>query len=414
MQRTILHIDINGCYASIECLHNPIIRNKPVAVGGDVKARHGIILAKNEYAKKFGIKTGEALWQAKQKCPQLVIVPPNYDLYLRFSRLTRQIYEKYTDRIEPFGLDEAWLDVSGSQCDLADGEKLADEIRRRIKFELGITVSVGVSYNKVFAKLGSDYKKPDAVTVFSQDNFRQKVWPLPVEQLLYVGRATGRKLTAYGVYTIGQLAQTDLQILKNRFGKWGVMLYRFANGQDHSAVACVGNEAVIKSIGNSTTTPRDLYNEQDAKIVFYMLAESVAERLREAGFRARTVQIGLRDRELHSFERQLKLNSSTCLAAELHKAAMHLLRANYNWSIPLRSIGLRACDLIPATEPKQFNLFIDEPQNDKQESLEKTVDEIRRRFGHYAICRAVTKSDKTLKNINPKDEHVIHPVGLSL
>ena len=411
MERTILHVDMNSCYASIECLHNPGIRHLPVAVGGDVEARHGIILAKNEHAKKFGIKTGEALWQAKEKCPKLIIIQPRYDLYLRFSRLARQIYADYSDQIEPFGLDEAWVDVTGSTHLYGDGETIAQTIRERVKFELGITVSVGASWNKVYAKLGSDYKKPDAVTVFTRDNYRDLVWPLPVDDLLYVGRATGRKLHERSVHTIGELANTDPRWLRSWFGKWGDVLYTFANGEDPSPVAQAGDEAIIKSIGNSTTTPRDLMNEQDAAIIFYMLAESVAERLRDHGFLARTVQISLRDNGLFTFERQCKLAQPTCLSGELHTAAMKLLRANYNWIKPLRSIGIRGTDLVPATSPTQLTLFEDQAQRERYERLERSIDDIRRRFGHYAVCRAVCTMDKTLNNISPKDEHTIHPVG---
>ncbi|MPM78504.1 DNA polymerase IV [bioreactor metagenome] len=202
LDRSILHVDMNACYASIECLYNPEIRDKPVAVGGDVEARHGIILAKNQIAKKYGVQTGEALWQAKQKCPQLVIIKPHYDRYIRSSALARQIYNSYTDLVEPCGLDECWLDVSGSAHLFGTAEMIAEEIRERVKRELGITVSVGVSYNKVFAKLGSDLKKPDAVSVLTRDNYREKVWPLPASDLLYVGRATTRKLYNHGILTM--------------------------------------------------------------------------------------------------------------------------------------------------------------------------------------------------------------------
>ena len=409
MDRTILHIDINGCYANIECLHRPELQGKPVAVGGDAEKRHGIILAKNELAKKFGIRTGEALWQARGKCPELVLLPPRFDLYLRFARLARAIYADYTDLIEPFGLDEVWADVTG--CGVRSGEAVADEIRCRVKEELGITVSVGVSYNKIFAKLGSDYKKPDAVTVFTRGNFRERVWPLAAEDLLYVGPATKRRLHGFGIRTIGQLAATEPSALQSWFGKWGLVLHCFANGEDTAPVARLGEEAVIKSVGNSTTTPRDLCCDEDGKLIFYMLAESVAERLRENGFLAKTVQIGLRDSDLLCFERQIKLPAPSCLASELHAAAMALLRACYGWPKPLRSIGLRAADLLPADTPAQLSLFEDEARRARQESLERTVCDIRRRFGHYAIGRAVTLSDKTLGCISPKDEHVIHPVG---
>ena len=410
--RSVLHIDMNACYASIECLYDPSIRNLPVAVGGDVEARHGIILAKNQIAKCFGVKTGEALWQAKQKCPELHIVPPHFDRYLRFSRMAREIYADYTDLVEPFGLDEVWCDVTGTQKLRERGmEALANEIRERVKFELGITVSVGASWNKIFAKLGSDYKKPDAVTVFTPENYRDKVWPLPASDLLGVGRATERKLALRGIHTIGDIAAAPPSMLRGFLGKWGLILHDFATGYDTSPVARAGDEAVIKSIGNSTTTPRDLCCDEDTGIVYWMLCESVAERMRESGFLCRGVQVHIRDNELESFERQLKLESPTCLASVLHEAAMRLLRENWDWHKPLRSIGVRATDLLPASTPVQCSIFEDSERQEKRERLERSVDDLRRRFGHYCVGRAVCVSDPTLRNISPKDEHVIHPVG---
>ena len=410
--RSVLHIDMNACYASIECLYDPSIRNLPVAVGGDVEARHGIILAKNQIAKRFGVKTGEALWQAKQKCPELHIVPPHFDPYLRFSRMAREIYADYTDLVEPFGLDEVWCDVTGTQKLRERGmEALANEIRERVKFELGITVSVGASWNKIFAKLGSDYKKPDAVTVFTPENYRDKVWPLPASDLLGVGRATERKLASRGIHTIGDIAAAPPSMLRGILGKWGLILHDFATGYDTSPVARAGDEAVIKSIGNSTTTPRDLCCDEDAGIVYWMLCESVAERMRESGFLCRGVQVHIRDNELASFERQLKLESPTCLASTLHEAAMRLLRENWDWHKPLRSIGVRATDLLPASTPVQCSIFEDSERQEKRERLERSVDDLRRRFGHYCVGRAVCVSDPTLRNISPKDEHVIYPVG---
>lgn len=260
MHRVILHADLNKFYASVECLHRPELRDKSVVVGGDPTLRHGIVLAKNYPAKKFGIKTGEVLWQAHKKCPNLIAVPPNYSLYHRFSRMAREIYLDYTDQIEPFGIDEAWLDVTDSVGLYGDGQKIADEIRKRIKFQMGITASVGVSFNKIFAKLGSDMKKPDATTVITPENFRQLVWPLPAADLLYVGRATEAKLKRYMIRTIGDIANTSSYFLHFLLGKWGDVLWSFANGEDNSPVAPFWDEGIIKSIGNSTTTPRDLIN----------------------------------------------------------------------------------------------------------------------------------------------------------
>ena len=412
MDRTILHIDANSYYASVECLHDPTLRGRPVAVGGDAEARHGIILSVNQLAKPCGIKVGEALWQARQKCPELVIVPPHYEQYLRFSRLTRAIYGEYSPQVEPFGLDEAWVEVTNTDAlDALGAQGVADEIRLRVREELGITVSVGVSYNKIFAKLGSDYKKPDAVTVFSRETMREKIWPLPASDLLYVGRSTEKKLRARGVHTIGQLAQTPAALLESWLGKWGLVLSAFANGLDQTPVSPAGETDAVKSIGNSTTTPRDLCCDRDAEIVFWMLCESVAARLRAQGLLCRTVQIGLRTNDLRHFERQKKLPQATGLACELHAAAMELLRGSYDWQLPLRSVGVRGTELVPASAPRQSSLFEDAAKREKREKLELAVDDVRRRFGYYSIGRAAMLSDPTLTNINARDDHVIHPVG---
>ena len=409
--RTVLHVDINNCYAAIECLHHPELRDKPVAVGGDVEARHGIILAKNQLAKARGVKTGEALWQARGKCPGLVILEPDFARYLRFSRLARALFAEYTDQVEPFGLDEAWLDVSASCALHGGGAAIGQEIRRRMKEELGITVSVGVSFNKVFAKLGSDVAGPDEVCLFSPENYRQAAWPLPVDELLYVGPATRQKLYKRNIPTIGHLAQTSPRLLQQWLGKWGLILHAFANGQDCSPVRALDEAEAIKSIGNSTTTPRDLKDDRDARTVFWMLAESVAARLGESGFVCDTVQISLRDNGLFRFERQMRLPRPTCLAADLCDAAMAILQANYSWDKPLRSIGLRACGLHSAAQPSQTLLFEPEAARERREAAERAIEDIRARFGPDAIWRAATGLDDTLRRIHPKEEHVIHPVG---
>ena len=408
MERTILHADMNNFYASVECLYDPNLRGKPVAVGGDEERRHGIVLAKNELAKKCGITTGETLWQARMKCPELVVIHPHFDRYSKFSQLAREIYADYSDRVEPFGLDEAWIDTT-NVYGLGDGVTVANEIRERIKAELGLTISVGVSYNKIFAKLGSDYKKPDAVTEFTKDNYKELVWPLPMEDLLYVGRATTKKLRSYGLRTIGDIANTDPELLHKWLGKAGYMLHTFANGYDMSPVAKIGEKPEIKSIGNSTTTPRDIKDEDDANIIFYMLCECVAERLRKKGFVAKTVQISLRDKELFSFERQSKLEIPTSATAEIHRAAMELLHKNYSFSRPLRSVGIRAADLVPADCSLQLSMFDDFRYRERTERLERAVDDIRRKYGRDMISRAITLSDKSLMGVKIGDE--FHPFG---
>ena len=409
--RTIIHADLNNCYASIEMLHHPKLRGHPMAVGGSVESRHGIILARNYEARPYGVKVGQALWEARQICPGLIIVPPDYDKYMRFSRLFRDILCDYSPQVEPFGLDESWVDVSGISAHSGDGEAIANEIRERVKFELGVTVSVGVSWNKIFAKLGSDMKKPDATTVITEGNFKDVVWPLPASDLLGVGRATRAKLLRYGIKTIGGIANTDPSVLKTWFGKWGLFLYAYANGLDSSPVVWTGEENVVKSVGNSTTCPRDLECDEDAHIVFQNLAESVAERMRELGLQAKTVEISLRRNDLTGFIRQRTLRAPTHVSTELCRAAMDLLHANYSWDLPLRSIGIRGANLVPINSARQLSLFEDELRRDRRETLEFVIDGIRRRYGHYAIDRALLHLDAKLGKLNPKDDNVIHPVG---
>lgn len=410
MERVILHSDLNSFYASVECMRNPEIRDKPVAVGGSVEQRHGIILTKNLIAKGYGIKTGEAIWQARQKCPDLVVLPPDYKTYLYFSGEARRIYSYYTDFIESFGIDECWLDVTESCKLFGDGKYIADEIRRRLKEELGITASIGVSYNKIFAKLGSDMKKPDATTVITRDDFKRKVWPLPVSELLYVGRSTAKKLINIGIYTIGDLANLNLSFLKKLLGKWGETLWIFANGLDTVPVMKTDQQSAIKGIGNSMTTPRDLVNDEDVKLLLYVLSESVSERLRKYNFKGRTVQLYIRDNELNSIERQAKLNFSSCVTKDIADKAFEIFLDNWKWERPIRSIGVRMTDLVTADTCVQLSLFYDEKRKLKEEQLEYSIDEIRRRFGHYSVQRALVLKDKAL-NANPIEENVIFPVS---
>lgn len=406
MKRCVLHIDCNKFYASVECLYRPELRDKPMAVGGDPENRHGIILTKNEIASKYGLTVGEPLWKARQKCPDLVVVPPNYPLYLRFSALARKIYEDYSEFIEPFGLDECWLDVTGSE---KSGEEIAHEIRKRVKSQLGITVSIGVSFNKVFAKLGSDYKKPDAVTVIDESNYKDIAWSLPCGDLLMVGRSAQKKLNAYGINTIGDLADTDVAVLKSLFGKNGEMLHSFANGTECSPVRHKDEISDVKSVGNSTTAPRDLVNEEDVKTVFRVLCESVSTRLREKGLKGRVVTIYVRDKELSSFSRQMKIPANTDISTEIFYYAMKLFCTNYFWNKPIRSLGVSVSDFDVTYEQFDFEKTVE--NREKQERLETAVDSLRRRFGNYCIGRACQLKNTELSKFNPHEEHIIHPVG---
>lgn len=411
MDRVILHSDMNNCYASIELLYHPELRGRPLAVGGDPEARHGIVLAKDQLAKKAGVKTGMALWQAREVCPEIQFVPPRMDLYLRFSRLAHEIYGEYTDCQEAFGVDESWLDVTDSCSLKGDGMTIAKEISSRIKFELGITVSIGVSWNKIFAKLGSDYKKPDAITEISRENYRKIVWPLPAEDLLYVGPATKRKLRTCGIRTIGQLAEADPGLLHSRLGKMAYVLHVFANGQDQTPVSRENTSAPIKSIGNSTTAPRDLVNETDVTIIIYLLAESVSARLRENHFKGDVIEISIRDKDLYSFTRQHKISMPTNITNEIAAEAMRLFRENYSWEKPIRSIGVRVADLVFEDCPVQLDLFISQEQREKQHRVDAAVDTIRRRFGFYAIQRGLMYTDRKLAALNAREDNIVHPHG---
>ena len=411
MDRVIIHSDANCFYASVEMLYHPEFAGKPLAVGGDPEARHGIVLTANYIAKKHGVKTGMALWQARQACPDVIFVPPRMDLYLKFSSMLREIYGEYTDKIEPYGCDEAWLDVSDSISLKGDGCKIADEISARVKKELGITVSEGISWNKIYAKLGSDYKKPDAITEFNRENYKSLIWKLPASDLLYVGRSTNRTLSKYGIHTIGDLACTDPDFLLKTLGKMGLVIHSFANGWDESPVATEGYSAPIKSIGNSTTTPRDLENDLDVQIIFMALAESVSARLRKHGFKCNTVAISIRDNGLYHFSRQMHLREPTDITDEIMNAAMELFRNNYDWSHPIRSLGVRGADLVTADIPVQMSLFMNEEKRARQEKMDKAVDEIRRRFGYFSIQRAFMYQDKILSKLDAQGSHTVHPVG---
>ena len=426
MGRTILHSDCNCFYASVELLHHPKLRGKPVAVGGDPEARHGIVLTADYTAKRYGVKTGMALWQAKQVCPDITFLPPRMDLYLRFSRMAQEIYAEYTDKREPYGIDESWLDVTDSVSIKGDGYHIAEEISSRMKKELGITVSVGVSFNKIFAKLGSDYKKPDTITTMYKDEFKAKAWPLPVSDLLYVGSATNKKLQGMGIKTIGGLAMIDEDLLVGRFGKVGSILWSFANGYDDSPAKLENTSAPIKSVGNSTTTPKDMETDEDVKIVLYILAESVAARLRENGFRCRTVEINIRDKDLYHFSKQMKLKNASNITAEIAEAGYKLYKENYRlpadekekknsipefYQKPLRSIGIQGTDLVNDYFWEQLDMFTDPQYREKQMKMDDAVDVIRKRYGFYSIQRGLMYRDRMLSAVNAREDHTVHPHG---
>lgn len=406
--RTILHSDLNNFYASVECRRRPELAGKPVIVCGSKEDRHGIVLAKNMLAKSCGVRTGDVIWEAKRKCPGVVEIPADFPEYLRFSKKVRRIYERYTDRVEAFGIDECWLDVTESLSLFGSGREIAEEIRNSVKSELGVTVSVGVSYNKIFAKLASDLKKPDAVTVISAENYREVVWPLPAEELLYVGKATKRKLNGVGIYTIGDIARAEESFLLRRLGKWGSYLWRFANGLDDTEVVRVGEEENVKSIGNSLTNYRDLENEEEVFTLIWLLADSVAMRLRESGLgRARTVHLWVRDAKLSDFGRQARLPRASRSGSEIGAFACKLFSESYPWREKVRGVGVSVSGFERGNE--QLDLFSDFGKEEKSERLDETLDRIRKKYGNNIIQRAVIKKDKRLSELDVKGEHVVHP-----
>ena len=412
MKRIIFHIDQNCYFASVEMISRPELRNVPMAVAGDAKVRHGIILAKNEPAKKYGIKTAEAIWQAQAKCPDLVLVDAHHEKYEFYSKKLREMYSEYTDKVEPFGLDECWLDMTGIVSDYDEAEEVALEIRNRVKEEFKLTCSVGISFNKVFAKLGSDYKKPDATTVFTDRNWQEKIWPLPVSDLLFVGKHTADKLAKINVKTIGDLAKTDVEFINRYLGKNGVGLWEYANGLDDSPVAESGYKRIPKSVGNSTTTAEDMTSDRQIERTLHMLSESVASRLRRHGLKGTVVQITVRDRDLGIYEKQGILYRATDDAKDIYQAARDLFKNSYDWNKGVRSIGVRCTKLVRSDSGEQLSLFAEAQKSERDERLNKAIDDINRRYGTGVIRSAAeaesaskeNKADNIVKNpFHPED-----------
>jgi len=383
--KAILHSDLNCFYASVEMMLDPRLRGKPVAVCGCTEDRHGIVLAKSELAKKAGVKTGMVNWEAERLCKDLIIVPPQYDQYLKYSKLTQAIYNRYTDLIEPFGMDECWLDVSGSQNACGDPMTIAESIRKTVREELGLTVSIGVSFNKIFAKLGSDMKKPDAITEITEETFKDKIWSLPCSELIYCGPATTKKLDRMGIRTIGQLAKADPNRLKSTLGVNGYALWVYANGKDTSRVMHRDFVSPVKSVGHGITCISDLETPDEVWKVMLSLSQDIGHRLRLHGLSARGVQISIRGDDLFGSQFQAKLPFKTQLPNEIAEAAFHIFKSNYKWYKYVRAVSIRAIDLIPYDSSEQLSLFINNEGRERRERLEDCVEEIRGRFGKEAL-----------------------------
>ncbi len=385
--RKILHCDLNNFFASVSLLYNPTLKNLPVAVCGSEEERHGIVLAKNEIAKSYGVKTAEAIWEAKAKCPNLITLPPMRDKYNEYSRAAYKIYSRYTDLIEPFGIDECWLDVTGSTLLFGSEVEIAHRIKNEIKEELGITASVGVSFNKIFAKLGSDMKKPDAVTVITRENFKDLVWKLPVSDLLFVGKSTAQRLKSVGVVTIGDASLCNKESLVRLLGKNGETLYRYANGEDNSPVTPPTEEDRPKSIGRSVTPPSDIENDEAVWKIFLKIAEDISCELRKYGMYAGGIQVHTRTVNLEVKETSRLLNVPANTSMVIAKKGLELFKESYGWGIPLRSVGLRAIHLKDESFAVQQDMFGGTDIDMREEKIENSIQSLREKFGKKSIKR---------------------------
>ena len=392
--RVILHCDLNNFFASVTLLSNATLYNMPVAVCGNEKERHGIVLAKNEIAKSFGVKTAETVRDAKRKCPELVCLPTDYKQYKKYSVAARKIYERYTDMIEPFGIDECWLDVTGSVRIFGSGEEIAEKIRSSVKNELKITVSVGVSFNKAFAKLGSDMKKPDGITVISKQNFKALVWPLPAKDLLYVGRSTDERLKSSGIFTIGDVANCDTALLTHLLGKNGEQLKRYALGLDASPVADSNALRIPKSIGRSVTLDHDISSYEEVRKIFLILSEEITENMRKMKLAAFGFQIHLRDTALRVKEYSVTLSAPVTSSLQLSKKGFELFKRNYSFITPLRSVGIRAVNLKDRDTYFQQSFFDLQSDSENEEIIEESIINLRDKFGESSVKRASTIEKK--------------------
>ena len=407
MDRVILHCDANSFFASVESALNPEYSDVPMAVCGSVEARHGIILAKNPLAAAYGIKTAETVYAAKKKCPNLVLAKPHYEKYAEFSRKLNSIYREYTDLVEPFGIDESWLDVTASRRVFGTGEEIAERIRQRVKEEIGITVSIGVSFNKVFAKLGSDYKKPDAITVIKRENFGDIVFPLPVEDLLFVGKRTAEELKKIGIRTVGELAAVSPSLLTQRFGKHGETLYKYANGLDDSPVTD-GKAEEQKSISNGFTFKHDLVSREECRTGIDFLSEEIGRRLRALGQKCATVVLTIKDEYLMSLQRQVQLSEPTDISSEIASAAYAIFTREWSEGKPVRMLTVSVSSLVRADMcASQISMFDDQSQNRKKNKRkEETVDKIRQKYGNDAIVKG-SVMDVELGIFSPKTKEDI-------
>lgn len=408
MRAVILHADLNNFYASVERVLYPELVGKPLAICGDREARHGIILAKCELAKAKGVKTGDTIWQAEKKCPGIILRPPRFSAYMHYSKQVRNIYAKYTDYIEPFGIDECWLDVTKSRL-FGSGKEIAIQIKEQVKKETKLTLSIGVSFNKVFAKLASDMQKPDAITTIYSDEVEAKVYPLPVESLLFIGKSTANKLHAVAIQTIGDLAKTDATFLERYLGKWGKTISNYARGLDDTPVRHVQQNRQVKSIGNSITYHKDLKVYEDIKRLFYALAESVATRLKLANVgKATTIKIYVKDRELQSYCWQKKIEP-TNLSEIFAQESYALFRKRYYAKRSVRLLGIAVSGFTNGIEQISIETLL-KGRVQKLEKVEDTVQKIRNKYGYTGIQRGILLQEECLQNLH--ENRLFAPITL--
>ena len=401
-ERIILYSDLNNFFASVEIALNPDLAGKPLIVCGDPKERHGIVLAKNEEAKKFGIKTAETVYSALRKCPDVQMVGAHHHEYKRYSQMVVDIYKRYTDCVEECSIDECALDVTESTFLFGSGREIAEKIRQEVKAELGVTVSIGVSFNKVFAKLASELKKPDAVTEITRENYKEVVWKLPVAELLFVGKSTEEALRKIGVRTIGDLARADEGILYKHLGKRGRQLRVYALGEDKEPVKAIKEKTDLKSIGNSTTLPQDIQDREEVKRWFYALAESVSSRLRDADVgRANTVHIVVRDSELKFFSWQTKVQP-TALCGDIAKAAFELFCKQYPFGKKVRLLGITVSGFDYNIEQLDLDGLLSgsTASYEKKERAENAVAMLREKYGYASLQRGVVLEDDKLNGLD--------------
>ncbi len=408
-EKIILHIDINHCYAQMEEARHPQLKDVPMCVGGSEKTRSGIVLARNLHAKKFKVTTAEPLRDSFKKCPQLIVIQPDYDYYQYTADRVKDIYREYTDLVESFGIDEAWVDLTHSCHLFGTPIEVAQEIQQRVLDEIGLTVSVGLSYNKIFSKLGSDYRKPAGLTVITKDNFKKIVWPLPCQDLLNVGPSTQKHLNVMQIYTIGDIAQADPITLDKQLGKMGAILWNYANGLEDSDVSIDRPQA--KSIGNGITPPKDMTSFDETKLVLYVLTESICSRMKEAGLMASVIALRMRDTNLITISRQITLQYPSHVVGEIMPVVLQLLKDNYYFTKPLRSITITGSKMVSALKQNQINMFEEEHRPNQELNLDNVMDDIRDQFGHDSIKRANMLLREDLTGFNPKGEHTIFPGG---